>query len=199
MSNQEETPEHLFTDFGGVFEGRLARVIPVAANYASEWAGSAARYDCRVKIRYNKELMAQLEEGMLLAVRNFKGQSERARESGIQRFTIMVISKVWPLHYGLGGVSDSHYYPLQMEIIEQSVPDWDSDDQATMMVHLTAIPINYDLVIDQNGHIQFKKGFSYPLVGDRVYVINMETVDQIYNGRVREALGFTRKVSSADP
>ncbi|MHA2080998.1 MAG: helicase HerA domain-containing protein, partial [Candidatus Thorarchaeota archaeon] len=200
MSNQGERSERkLFTDFEGAFEGRLARVIPVAANYTSEWSGSAARYDCRIKIRYNKELMAQLEEGMLLAVKNFRGQSKRAAKEGIERYTVMVISKVWPLHYGLGGVSDSHYFPLQMEIIEQSVPDWSTDDQATMMVHMNAVPINYDLVIDKKGEIAFKKGFSYPLIGERAYVIDMETVDLIYNDKVKKAIGFHKKTSIADP
>jgi DNA helicase HerA-like ATPase len=199
LNSHEEAPSHLFTDFEGTFDGRLARVIPVAANYTSEWAGSAARYDCRIKIRYNKELMAQLEEGMMIAVRNFKGQSKIAKKKGVQRYTVMVISKVWPLHYGLGGISDSHYYPMQMEMIEQAVPDWDTDDQATMMVHLTAIPINYDLIVLEKGEIEFRKGFSYPLIGDRVHVINLETVDLIYNGRVREALGLKRKATSSDP
>ena len=156
MSNQEELHKKYFTDFEGTFEGRLARVIPVAANYTSEWSGSAARYDCRIKIRYNRELMAQLEEGMLLAVRNFKGQSKKSVKDKVERYTVMVISKVWPLHFGLGGISDSHYYPMQMEIIEQSVSDWSTDDQATMMVHMTAIPINYDLIIDSKGDISFK-------------------------------------------
>jgi hypothetical protein len=199
LSSQEELHKKYFTDFEGTFEGRLARVIPVAANYTSEWAGSAARYDCRIKIRYNKELMAQLEEGMLLAVRNFKGQSKKSMKDNIQRYTVMVISKVWPLHFGLGGISDSHYYPMQMEIIEQSVSDWSTDDQATMMVHMTAIPINYDLIIDSEGNLSFKKGFSYPLIGERVYVINMDTVDFIYNHRVKESMGFTKKQTSVDP
>jgi len=199
MKKQEEFPEELFTDFDGVFDGVLARVASIPANYTSEWAGSAARYECKIKIRYNKELMAQLEEGMMLAVRNFRGQSERAKKEGIQRYTVMVVSKVWPLHYGLGGVRDSHYYPLQMEIIEQTVPDWDTDDQSTMMIHMTAIPINYDLVIDTNGKVHFKKGFSYPLIGDKVHVINLETVDMIYNSRVKEAIGFDGDPLAEDP
>ncbi|RLI54462.1 MAG: hypothetical protein DRO87_10105, partial [Candidatus Thorarchaeota archaeon] len=199
MSGQDDIPSELFTDFDGAFEGRLARVIPVAANYTSEWAGSSARYDCRIKIRYNKELMAQLEEGMLVAVKNFKGQSKRAAKEKIQRYTVMVISKVWPQHYGLRGIDDSHYYPLQMEIIEQSVPDWSTDDQATMMVQMTAVPINYDLVIDANGEREFRKGFSYPLIGERVHVINMKTVDEIYNSKVKEAIGYTKKTTYDDP
>lgn len=199
MNKQGDIPEHLFTDFEGTFDGVLARVIPVAANYTSEWAGSAARYDCRIKIRYHKELMAQLEEGMMLAVKNFRGQSKRSQKQQIDRYTVMVISKVWPLHYGLGGVSDSHYFPLQMEIIEQAVPDWGTDDQSTMMVHMTAIPINYDLVIGSDGEVEFRKGFSYPLIGSKVHVINMETVDEIYNSKVKQAMGFKRKTTTADP
>ncbi|MHA2026597.1 MAG: ATP-binding protein [Candidatus Thorarchaeota archaeon] len=200
MSNQEEQPKHsFFTDFEGAFEGRLARVIPVAANYTSEWSGSAARYDCRIKIRYNKELMAQLEEGMLLAVKNFRGQSKKAVKEGIERYTVMVISKVWPLHYGLGGVNDSHYFPLQMEIIEQSVPDWSTDDQATMMVHMNAVPINYDLVVTKKGELEFRKGFSYPLVGEKAHVVDMETVDLIYNDKVKKSMGFKKKTTSEDP
>jgi hypothetical protein len=143
--------------------------------------------------------MAQLEEGMLLAVKNFKGQSKKSAKEGIDRYTVMVISKVWPQHYGLGGVSDSHYYPMQMEIIEQSVSDWGTDDQATMMVQMTAIPINHDLVVDKKGEISFKKGFSYPLIGEQVFVINMETVDRIYNERVKDAIGFKKATSVADP
>ncbi|UCE11807.1 MAG: ATP-binding protein [Candidatus Thorarchaeota archaeon] len=199
MSKQEEVPRELFTDFDGQFDGVLARVIPVAANYTSEWAGSAARYDCRIKVRYHKELVAQLEEGMMVAVPNFKGQSERSSKHGERRFTVMVISKVWPQHYGLGGVSDSHYFPVQMEIIEQAVPDWSTDDQATMMVQMTAIPINYDLCLHASGEVEFRKGFSYPLIGARVHVINMKTVDWIYNSRVKDAIGFTKKFTSPDP
>lgn len=199
MSKQEDLAKNLFTDFDGTFDGVLARVIPVAANYTSEWSGSAARYECRVKVRYHMELMAQLEEGMMLAVRNFRGQSKSSTDKGVQRYTVMVISKVWPLHYGLGGVSDSHYYPLQMEVIEQALPDWSTDDQATMMIHVSAIPINYDLIVDSAGAISFAKGFSYPLTGDKAHVINMETVDLIYNSRVKEALGFKKKTTVSDP
>ena len=94
MSKQEGIHKELFTDFDGAFDGRLARVIPIAANYTSEWSGTAARYDCRIKVRYNKELMAQLEEGMMLAVRNFRGQSQKSIEKNIERYTILVISKI---------------------------------------------------------------------------------------------------------
>jgi hypothetical protein len=50
----------------------------------SKVTGTSARYHCRVKIEYQKDLMGLLEEGMLLAVRNFKPAEEAS-----ERFTLM--------------------------------------------------------------------------------------------------------------
>ncbi|MCF2137945.1 MAG: ATP-binding protein [Candidatus Thorarchaeota archaeon] len=199
MNTHENIPETLFTDFDGIFDGTLARVVTVPANYTSEWAGSAARYECKIKVRYNKELMSLLEEGMMLAVPNFRGVSKKSVKDNIQRFTVMVISKVWPQHYGLKGVSDSHYFPLQFEVTEQAVDDWDTDDQTTMLVEMSAIPINQDLVVLPDGTIEFRKGFSYPLVGSKVHVLSMETIDYVYNARVREALGVKTGKTVSNP
>jgi len=199
LSTQGSIPENLFTDFDGTFDGTLARVVSVPANYTSEWSGTAARYDCRIKVRYNKELMAQLEEGMMLAVPNFRTRSKSSQRKGIERFTVMVISKVWPQHYGLRGVSDSHYIPLQLEVIEEAVTDWDTDDQSTMLVEMSAVPINYDLVIHKTGEIEFVKGFSYPLIGAKVHVLSVEAIDHIYNSRVKESMGIKLKKTSSDP
>ena len=39
---------------------------------------------------------------------------------------------------------------MQFEVIEQSVTDWDTDDKSTMMIQISAIPVNYDLVVNNN-------------------------------------------------
>lgn len=49
---------------------------------------------------------------------------------------------------------------------EQSVGDWDTDDKSTMMIQISAIPINYDLVVRDNRKYEYVKGFSYPLIDD---------------------------------
>jgi hypothetical protein len=46
--------------------------------------------------------------------------------------------------------------------------NWDTDDKATMMIQVSAIPLNYDLIIIGNEH-QYVKGFTYPVVGERVF------------------------------
>jgi DNA helicase HerA-like ATPase len=185
-----------FTDFGGKFRARLAAVIPrfFGGGADSKVTGTSARYQCRIKIEYQKDLMGLLEEGMLLAVRNFKPTSNT-----VGRFTLMEITRVWPEHFGLRGLSDHGYYPMQFEIIEQSEADWQKNDTSTMMIQIDAIPINYDLILNGRGEFNFVKGFSYPVVGSNAYLLNSDMINRMYNKRITDYMGIdpTRTVDDA--
>ncbi|HUT16926.1 MAG TPA: hypothetical protein VMW84_01355, partial [Acidobacteriota bacterium] len=178
MNRQEEKTvnNRCFTDFDGKFRARLAAVIPryFGGGDEAKVTGTSARYQCRVKIKYQKDLMGLLEEGMLLAVKNFKQAGD-----GAERYTLMETSRVWPEHFGLRGLSDHGYYPMQFEIIEQSEEDWQTDDTSTMMIQIDAIPINYDLIINRECEFEFVKGFSYPVVGSPIYVLNSEMINRM--------------------
>jgi uncharacterized protein len=195
MQEEKTVKTRFFTDFDGKFRARLAAVIPrfFGGGADSKVSGTSARYQCRVKIEYQKDLMGLLEEGMLLAVRNFKHGSD-----GAERYTLMEISRVWPEHFGLRGLSDHGYYPMQFEIIEQSEGDWQTDDTSTMMIQIDAIPINYDLVMNGCG-FEFLKGFSYPVVGSHAYLLNSGMINCMYNKRITDQLGIdaTRTVEDA--
>ena len=173
-----------FTDLDGRFDGRLAAVYAIRrTDVSAETTGFSAKYECRVKAQYQRDLMGLLEEGMLLAVRNFK-----AKKYGGKRFTLLEVSRIGPEHFGLRGLSEQSYYPYQFEIIEQSVADWDTDDKATMMIQLSAIPLNYDLILD-GGEQRYFKGFTYPVVGERVYILNKATIHRMYNRKLLDELG----------
>jgi DNA helicase HerA-like ATPase len=176
-----------FTDFGGKFRARLAAVIPrfFGGGADSKVTGTSARYQCRIKIEYQKDLMGLLEEGMLLAVRNFKPTSNT-----VGRYTLMEITRVWPEHFGLRGLSDHGYYPMQFEIIEQSEADWQTNDTSTMMIQIDAIPINYDLILNGRGEFNFVKGFSYPVVGSNAYLLNSDMINRMYNKRITDYMGI---------
>jgi DNA helicase HerA-like ATPase len=184
-----------FTDFDGKFKARLAAVMPrfFSGGDDSKVTGTSARYQCRVKIKYQKDLMGLLEEGMLLAVKNFK-----PAEAEAQRFTLMEISRVWPEHFGLRGLSDHGYYPMQFEIIEQSEADWQSNDTSTMMIQIDAIPLNYDLIIRGDCVFEFVKGFSYPVVGSPIFILSSEMIKRMYNQKIAAELGVNTASTSAD-
>ena len=196
MKPQEENNlnNYCFTDFQGRFNARLAAVIPRFFGGAEETKlTGSSRYQCRIKVEYQKNLMGLLEEGILLAVKNFK-QSEQ----GTERLTLMEISRVWPEHFGLYGISDHGYYPMQFEIIEQSEADWQTDDKSTMMIQIDAVPINYDLVLDEKCAFSFVKGFSYPVVGSPCYILNGDMINRMYNQRIAEKLGVDPTKTSGD-
>ena len=202
MKQQEEKSFNIqcFTDFDGKFNARLAVVTPrYFAGEEAKVSGTSARYQCRVKIEYQKDLMGILEEGMLLAVKNFKQSGELNGE----RFTLMEISRVWPEHFGLRGLSDHGYYPMQFEIIEQSEEDWQTNDKSTMMIQIDAIPINYDLLLNKECNFAFFKGFSYPVVGSPVYLLNSDMINRMYNKKITDQLNIdsykTTEDARADP
>jgi uncharacterized protein len=190
----KEISQLLFTDLNGILKARLSAVIPSSSsnNFGNENAPISAKYDCRIKLQYHKNIMSSIEEGMIFAVKNFKNKNNKSKDDGQlkQIYTLLVASRIWPDHYGLRGISDHTYYPMQFEVIEQSVEDWDTDDKSTMMIQLSTIPINYDLVVtidrqkDNEINYEYIRGFSYPVIGDSVFLLNAKTVSQMYNQKV---------------
>jgi DNA helicase HerA-like ATPase len=178
LKPQEEDSNKYFTDFEGRFKGRLGAVIPLRfAQTETMIAGTHARYDCRIKVEYQKDLMHLIEEGMILAIENFKSTTEE------KRYTLAEISRVFPEHFGLKGLSEYSYYPMQFEVIQQSVSDWKSDDKSTMMVQIQSIPINYDF-LPKEDEILYQKGFTYPVIGEVAHVLNKGTINRMYNQKV---------------
>ncbi|MGA2791775.1 MAG: hypothetical protein ABSF00_13540 [Candidatus Bathyarchaeia archaeon] len=72
---QEVDLSRHFTDLNNRFDARLSAVLAIRrAEVSAETTGFSAKYECRVKAQYQRDLMGLLEEGMLLAVRNFKAK-----------------------------------------------------------------------------------------------------------------------------
>ena len=92
----KDIEEDSFTTFNGEFDTRLSEVN-VSRGVTTEKGvvvAGPARFVCGIKAKYNKNLFKKLNEGMILAVRNFKSK-------GNERYTLMEISRFWPEHFGL--------------------------------------------------------------------------------------------------
>ncbi len=193
MNLLEEKPNRFFTDFDGRFKGRLSGVTPAFMPAAThELTGTSSRYECRIKVEYQKDIMGLIEEGMLVAVRNFRSTQTQ------QRYSLLVISRVWPEHYGLKGLSEHSYYPMQFEIIQQSVNDWETSDKSTMMVQISALPINYDLITDGESEPKYEKGFSYPVIGAEARILSKDMIGHMYNQRILAKLGYGDETTTSD-
>lgn len=191
MKPLEDQFRELFTDFHGKLNAQLSNVF-MTKGEVDERFGTSSPYMCRVKAQYNRDLLRLLDDGMLLAVRNFKSSQ------GGTRYTLLEVVRFWPEHFGLRGVRDYQYFPMQFEVIQSSVEDWETDDQTTMMIQLAAIPINYDLVIHESSSLAFERGFSYPIVGSQVYILNKDLIRNMYNRGIPEALTTKFKDTSSE-
>ena len=188
----KDIEEDSFTTFNGEFDARLSEVN-VSRGVTTEKGvvvAGPARFVCGIKAKYNKNLFKKLNEGMILAVRNFKSK-------GNERYTLMEISRFWPEHFGLKGVSDRLYYPIQREIIEQSAKDWETNDTSTMMIRLNAVPINYDLILKEDD-MEFEKGWTFPIIGEEVKILNKTSIGYLFNKEVLKTLLKKEKVKIKD-
>jgi len=73
----KEISQLLFTDLNSILKARLSAVIPNRSgnNFGNENAPISAKYDCRIKLQYHKNIMSSIEEGMIFAVKNFKNKN----------------------------------------------------------------------------------------------------------------------------
>ena len=191
LSRIEGKLKEYFTDFSGKFDAQLSSVIASRVD-VDEKFGTSSPYMCRVKAQYSRELLRLLDDGMLLAVRNFKSDDIR------ERYTLLEAIRFWPEHFGLRGVRDYQYFPMQFEVIQQSVDDWETNDKTTMMIQLDTIPINYDLILEGDNSCKFERGFSYPTLGSQVYILNEEMIRSMYNQEIPKKLGCENLETCAD-
>ena len=191
LSQVEEKHKKYFTNFDGKFDAQLSNVF-LSQTTVDEKFGTSSPYLCQIKAQYNRDLLRLLDDGMLLAVKNFKTNPTQ------ERFTLLEVVRFWPEHFGLKGVRDHQYFPMQFEVIQQSVKDWETDDKATMMIQLATIPINYDFILEDNGKSTFERGFSYPTLGSQVYILNREMIQEMYNRDIPKKLGCVGIETCAD-
>ncbi|MCJ7770619.1 ATP-binding protein [Candidatus Bathyarchaeota archaeon] len=191
MSQVEEKLKRYFTDFDGKFDAQLSDVT-VSRLETDEQFGTSSPYACKIKAQYNRDLLRLLDDGMLLAVKNFRSDGQR------ERYTLLEAVRFWPEHFGLRGVRDYQYFPMQFEVIQQSVEDWETNDKTTMMIQLATIPINYDLVLEGDKEPDVERGFSYPIPGSRAYILNKQMIRSMYNRGVPEATTCIGQETCAD-
>ncbi len=190
LSQVEEHLKKYFTDFEGKFDAQLSDVS-LSQVETDEQFGTASPYMCRVKAQYCRDLLRLLDDGMLLAVKNFRSNDIE------ERYTLLEAVRFWPEHFGLRGVRDYQYFPMQFEVIQQSVQDWETSDKTTMMIQLATLPINYDLVLEAN-KMDFERGFSYPILGSRSYILNKDMIRSMYNRNIPEAIACNGEPTCAD-
>ncbi len=174
-----EAEKRYLTDLDGKLEGYLAYVRQTRG----EGEGAASVYQCDVEARYNRELMAFLSEGMLIAVPNYRSRG------GERRYTLMEVVGFWPEHYGLKTTAEKEYYPFREALYKEAVKDWEREGADVTRLKIRAIPINYDLVFGEEG-AKFERGWSQPILGAKVFLLTGEGMSFLYNSAILKKMGM---------
>jgi len=133
LSRVEENLKRFFTDFDGRFDAQLGRVS-LTQTITDERLGTSSPYLCHVKARYDRDLLRLLDDGMLLAVNNFRTTPERTR------YTLLEVIRFWPVHFGLSAVRDHQYYPIQFEPASQLTTTSTSMPESPSLRGVSPIP-----------------------------------------------------------
>jgi len=195
MAGENVKAKGLLTDFDGKFDAKLFEVRPIQTFARLRETGLSAAsisYLGRIKARYDKDVVRMLTRGMLIAVRNFKSKVD-------ERLTLFEVARTFPLHYGMEGMTEDTYYPFQHEVAEQAVRDWETKDTSTMQILVETIPINFDIVAKE-GFIEFERGWTHPVPGEKAWVLSEDAVEQMYNRKVLKEIDTKGKdLASDDP
>ncbi|HZD12931.1 MAG TPA: ATP-binding protein, partial [Candidatus Binatus sp.] len=65
-------------------------------------------------------------------------------------------------------------------------------------VQISAIPINYDLILGEDGDPRYEKGFTYPIIAEEAHILNRDMISHMYNQRTLKKLGFKSDTTSSD-
>jgi hypothetical protein len=75
---------------------------------ADEQFGTASPYMCRVKAQYDWALLRLLDDGILLAVRNFRSDDVR------KGYTLLEVIRFLPEHFGWRGCETTSTFPCSL-------------------------------------------------------------------------------------
>ncbi|TMI56842.1 ATP-binding protein, partial [Candidatus Bathyarchaeota archaeon] len=69
---------------------------------------------------------------------------------------------------------------------------------STMMVQISALPINYDLILNGSAEPKYEKGFTYPVIAAEAQILSRDMISHMYNQRILAKLGFNPKTTTSD-
>lgn len=135
------------------------------------------RFQMEIWFDYTRKSMNEIREGTMLAVPNF------ASDNNTTRYSILEVSSVLPVHYGLG--NDLSGFPgFVVEAAQNAFRDWEAQDTEptddTTKIRCLAIPTNLEIIESPNG-ITVGTESNLPMVGAKVHILDTDTTNLISN------------------
>ncbi len=137
-----------------------------------------SRYRYVVWFDYTRRGINEIQEGTLLAAKNF------ASNGKTDRYSVLEVATILPMHYALHG-SEGSYPGFVVEAARSAAQDWvDQDDMSTeetTKIRVVAIPTNLEIIESADDEPTLGPESNIAMVGSRVWVLDTEYSNLVAN------------------
>jgi hypothetical protein len=139
------------------------------------------RYRFVVWFDYTRQAINEIQEGTLLAVPNFGGNSD------VRRYSVLEVATILPTHYALH--TGSGGFPgFVVEAARSAAEDWETQDtessEDTTKIRVVAIPTNLEIIEPINSDPSVGLETNIPMVGSRVRILDTRYTNLIANNGI---------------
>jgi DNA helicase HerA-like ATPase len=152
---------------------RIARLMKMEEN-------EQTRYQYEIWFEYTRQIMTELREGTLLAVRNFSTNQSESHYSILETVSLM------PIHYALGERPEG-YPGFVMEAARNIATDWtsqeDRSEEDTTIIRCVAMPTGIEIIESHEGR-DLIQDQALPMIGSEVRVLTTDATREIVNREI---------------
>jgi hypothetical protein len=138
------------------------------------------RFQFEVWFEYTRQIMTELREGTLLAVKNF------ATNRSETHYTILEIVSIMPIHYALGEKTEG-YPGFVMEAARNIATDWttqeDHSQEDTTIIRCVVAPTGLEIIESSHGR-DLNSEQALPMLGSDTRVLTHEATQEIINREI---------------
>jgi len=139
-------------------EGKL-REVKVFTRPTSDGRSTVSFRTFIVEMPYHSP--SDLDVGKLMAAKTMSGD-----------YLILEVVEHLPVHYAMLGMDGSVPIELRSELMRRIEESWAKGESREAWIDVYAYPVGYLLRVSRDGSVSFSKGYSPPLMGSAVYVID---------------------------
>ncbi len=139
-------------------EGKL-REVKVFTRPTSDGRSTVSFRTFIVEMPYHSP--SDLDVGKLMAAKTMSGD-----------YLILEVVDYLPVHYAMLGMDGSVPIELRSELMRRIEESWAKGESREAWIDVYAYPVGYLLRVSRDGSVSFSKGYSPPLMGSAVYVLD---------------------------
>lgn len=135
------------------------------------------RYSFEIWFEYTRQLMTQLKEGTLIAIKNFNS------DQTADHFSVLEVNSIMPVHYAMDPYA-SGYPGFELEAARNIASDWTSQDdksnEDTTIIKCSATPTGTEIFQSMTS-AKIGTDLSIPMLGQEAMILASDAAREVIN------------------